>query len=186
MITHQADRDPVLGTVFSEDHRYRYALFRQWNGAEPYVAFIGLNPSTADASNDDPTIRRCINFAKDWGYGGIVMVNLFALRATDPKDMMADEEPIGPNNDYWIKFVIDKMEIAVAAWGAQGGYMNRDVEVLGLDVDRSKLYHLGLTKQGKPRHPLYLRKDTVPTRWARKTEYPGGEILEFSGVQLLQ
>ncbi|HEC24975.1 MAG TPA: DUF1643 domain-containing protein, partial [bacterium] len=87
----------------SECRKYRYALWRTWDELKPCAMFIGLNPSTADETEDDPTIKRCINYSKDWGYGGLCMVNLFAFRATSPSDMRASIEPIGSDNDEWIQ-----------------------------------------------------------------------------------
>lgn len=89
--------------TLSEDRKYRYTLTRIWDETKPKVMFIGLNPSTADETKDDPTIIRCINFAKSWGYGGLEMTNLFAFRATNPKVMKNEKEPIGKDNDTWLK-----------------------------------------------------------------------------------
>ncbi len=144
---------------FSPDRIYRYALYRIWDESRPKVMFIGLNPSTADESIDDPTIRRCKRFAADWGYGGLIMVNLFALRATNPKVMMAHESPIGPENHLWLKKLAGKANRIIAAWGNHGGYMNQDLKVLSL---LPHVMCLGITKKGKPKHPLYLPSYTKP------------------------
>ena len=148
--------------AFSNDRKYRYALWRWW-ARRPFAMFIGLNPSTADETNDDPTIRRCVGFASRWDYGGIIMTNLFAVRATDPREMMQDPEPIGPDNDTWILKLSKQAGIIIAAWGARGGHLHRDKAVCNL---LSNLKCLGITKDGYPRHPLYLRKDIaiVPLR----------------------
>lgn len=143
--------------VFSSDRKYRYVLWRWWDKEKPYAMFIGLNPSTADEMNDDPTIRRCINFAADWGYGGLCMTNLFALRATDPKEMMKHPEPIGPENDKWLLELSQLAEVVIAAWGAKGMYQNRDETMYKMSKN---MRCLGLTKSGHPRHPLYLSKNT--------------------------
>ena len=90
-------------TIFSECRRYRYALTRIWDETGPYAMFICLNPSTADEIQDDPTVRRCINFAKSWGFAGVCMTNIFAYRATQPADMMAAADPVAPENDMWLK-----------------------------------------------------------------------------------
>src|SRR5882724_4976365 len=90
------------GAVLSDCERYRYALWRRW-AERPAVLFVGLNPSTADALQDDPTIRRCIRFAKAWGYGALYMGNLFAFRATDPRAMKAEADAVGPDNDGWLR-----------------------------------------------------------------------------------
>ena len=142
--------------VFSDDRVYRYELRRVW-AAGPLVAFVGLNPSTADETVDDPTIRRCIGFAKRWGYGGLVMVNLFAFRATDPRVMRAAADPVGPANDEHLERLTGEVDQFVAAWGAGGTYMDRDLAVL--PIIGWHLRALGHTKDGHPRHPLYVRAD---------------------------
>lgn len=144
---------------FSTCRKYRYALWRWWDRTKPYAMFIGLNPSTADETNDDPTIRRCIGFVAEWGYGGLCMANLFAFRATDPKNMMKHPEPIGPKNDYWLLELSRQAGIVIAAWGAKGEYKHRSKTACAALRD---LKCLGLTKTGHPRHPLYLPKDTKP------------------------
>lgn len=146
--------------TFSPCRRYRYTLWRRW-GDGPYAMFVGLNPSTADETTDDPTIRRCIRFARDWGYDALCMTNLFALRATDPKVMLADPEPVGPENDDKLLVFGVNAGIVIAAWGAHGGHLNRDMELLRFPFD---MHHLGLTKAGKPRHPLYLPADSTPAQ----------------------
>lgn len=120
------------------------------------MLFIGLNPSTADETQDDPTIRRCINFAKAWGFSGVYMANLFAFRATDPKVMMQADDPIGRDNDAWLRTLSSSASLVVGAWGVGGSYMGRDREVCQLI---GAMDCLGLTKGGHPRHPLYVRAD---------------------------
>lgn len=144
----------------SECGLYRYTLSRHWAKADPtYALFIGLNPSTADATSDDPTLRRCMAFARDWGFGGLVLVNLFAFRATDPKDMKAAADPIGPRNDDRITTEARHAGVVVTAWGAHGRYLNRDIKVMRLLTAAGvKMVCLGRTKDGSPRHPLYLPK----------------------------
>lgn len=146
--------------TFSPCRRYRYTLWRRWDDG-PYAMFVGLNPSTADETTDDPTIRRCIRFARDWGYSALCMTNLFALRATDPKAMLADPEPIGAENDDRLFQASREAGIIVAAWGAHGSHRRRDRDVLRM---LRHVHHLGLTKSGQPRHPLYLRADSTPAR----------------------
>lgn len=140
--------------MFSEDRIYRYQLRRDWDETLPVVAFIGLNPSTADETQDDPTIRRCIGFAKAWGYGGLVMLNLFAFRATDPKVMRAASDPIGPDNNVHICAVAKEAEAVVAAWGTGGAHLNRDFAVRRML--HGNIGSLGFTNKGHPRHPLYV------------------------------
>ena len=154
---------PDNGARFSMCRVYRYALWRFWDRSLPFGMFIGLNPSTADETNNDPTVRRCIRFVRDWGFGGLIMTNAFAIRATDPRVMLAHEDPIGPNNDYWLKRIADEAGIVIAAWGIHGSHRDRDKAILSM-LD-GKVRHLGLTKAGNPRHPLYLRADTKPTRY---------------------
>jgi len=148
--------DTINGAELSSDRKYRYVLWRRWEYNTPYVLFIGLNPSTADESEDDPTIRRCKRFASDWGYGAIYMVNLFALRATNPNEMLAHDDPIGSDNDNWIQDLAQNAGVIVCAWGAHGCHMNRDEDVKHLLADY-ELMCLGVTKAGKPRHPLYIK-----------------------------
>jgi hypothetical protein len=146
-------------TIFSPCRIYRYALWREWIGGDGYVMFVGLNPSTADEILDDQTIRRCIAFAKAWGYGGLYMTNLFAFRATKPKDMKVVDDPIGPENDLYLMALAEEAGVIVAAWGANGTHRGRDAEVRRL---LPTLHCLSLTKDGHPGHPLYLLKTLTP------------------------
>jgi hypothetical protein len=137
---------------------WRYALWRAWDPDRPTVAFVGLNPSTADETLDDPTIRRCIGFAKSWGYGGLYMLNLFAFRATDPADMKAAADPVGPYNDEALSYRQSRCQLTVAAWGVHGGFKGRADHVLSHVLVSDAVYCLGKTKDGFPKHPLYLPK----------------------------
>lgn len=148
--------------VLSPDGRYRYALHRVWDETKPPVLFIGLNPSTADAERDDPTIRRCVRFARDWGYGGLAMGNLFAWRATNPADLPADGTAVGPDNDAWLARLHQDAGLVVAAWGAHPLATARAGAVISAIPT---LYALGVTASGAPRHPLRLRADTPYARW---------------------
>ncbi len=152
------------GAVFSEDRAYRYLLWRIWDERKPYALFIGLNPSTADRNRDDPTIRRCGGFASSWGYGGFYMGNLFGLVTTDPLFLKVSSDPIGDNDDYLIPTALEA-GIVIAAWGCFKEVNGRDQDVM---QKISLLHHLGLTKDGYPRHPLYLRSDTKPTPLGRR------------------
>lgn len=147
---------------FSPCRRYRYTLWRTWPGLTGYVAFIGLNPSTATETEDDPTIRRCIAYAQDWGYSGLCMLNLFAWRDTQPLAMKEQAEPIGVDNDLEIHLACSSAALVVAAWGRHGTHLNRDRDVRLL-VPR--LHHLKLNSDGTPGHPLYLRKTLKPIPW---------------------
>jgi hypothetical protein len=155
------------GATFSPDGAYRYTLTRWWNPDSPQIAWIMLNPSTANGSENDPTLRRVIDFSKRWGYGGLVVVNLFALVATDPEILATHPDPIGPANDAAL-FGATGGLTAVAAWGASvpAKWRHRPRAIrLQLAQRRTPLYHLGLTKDGHPRHPLYLPATTAPTLW---------------------
>lgn len=143
---------------------YRYSLERRWGETQKRVVFIGLNPSVADGIQDDNTIRRCVGFADEWGYTCLTMINLFAYRATNPVDMRKagydGKNIVGPSNDQHIVTECENAELVVACWGAHGGLDHRDVAVTDL-LSNQVLVCLGRTKDKKPRHPLYLSKDTT-------------------------
>jgi hypothetical protein len=141
------------GATFSRDRRFRYRLWRGWDRSKGIVAFVMLNPSTADARHDDPTIRRCIGFARAWGFGGIEVVNLFAYRATDPRELLWVDDPIGPRNSRHIRSAVRRASLVVLAWGAHPSVVRH--APMSLPRARS----LGLTRAGHPRHPLYVRRD---------------------------
>ncbi len=147
---------------FSDCRTYRYALWRTWDAEADYVMFVGLNPSTADETMDDPTIRRCIAFAKDWGYGGLVMTNLFAYRSTDPAVMKVASDPVGPANDGWLSMLSENAGIVIAAWGTHGTHQQRNAVVCKLIPE---LHCLRQTKGGHPGHPLYLPKTLQPVHF---------------------
>lgn len=146
-------------TVFSPCRTYRYALWREWPDGDGYAMFVGLNPSTADETRDDPTIRRCIAFAKAWGYAALCMTNLFAFRATDPKVMMAAGDPVGPENDAHLALLAREAGVVVAAWGTHGTHKRRADAVRSL---LPALHCLATTKDGHPGHPLYLKSTLTP------------------------
>jgi hypothetical protein len=150
----------VSGAIFSIDETYRYALWRRW-AEGPYALFVGLNPSTADATQDDPTVRRCIRFARDWGYAAMFMANLFAYRSTDPRALMDAEDPVGPENDAWLRTLARGAGLTIAAWGVHGKLNDREYKVLVTDA-LGDYRVLGLTAAGHPRHPLYMRADCRP------------------------
>lgn len=154
--------DVTASAVLSADGLYRYELARTWSDTAP-VTFVMLNPSTADASLDDPTIRRCIGFARAWGHGGIRVVNLYALRSTDPKALWCAPDPVGPDNDEYLRRAAASGGPLIAAWGANAR-PDRVAAVLALP-GLEALQALGVTKAGQPRHPLYLRGDAAPTPW---------------------
>ena len=152
----------IKEATFSEDRIYRYALSRIWKASKGQVCFVGLNPSTADENVDDPTIRRCIRYAERWGFGAIIMLNLFAFRATQIKNMLKAEEPIGPRNDAIISLLSDTCDITVMAWGNFGAYLERDKAVIPM---LKNPHYLTITKMGQPGHPLYLKGSLGPRKW---------------------
>lgn len=157
--------DIIKSAVLSPCRRYRWSLTRTWDQGEmnsERVMFVGLNPSTADETEDDATIRKCMSFAKSWGYTGLVMTNLFAYRATEPKDMLKAGDPVGLANNAHLLREANFASLLVAAWGTHGGHLARNAAVREL---LPNLHHLGLTKDGHPRHPLYLKGDTKPQIW---------------------
>ncbi len=159
--------------VISEDGRYRYRLTRSWDDTLPRMTFVMLNPSTADAEVDDPTIRRCIGFAQREDCGALVVVNLYAFRATDPKIMLRAIDAVGPENDaYLADAFVSANGPVVAAWGANAD-RGRASHVRKL-AGATRLHHLGLTKDGHPRHPLY-----VPGAWPL-AEWPNPMFQEGS------
>lgn len=145
--------------VFSKNRIYRYALWRTWDKKLPKVLFIGLNPSTADEIKDDPTIRRCMRFAYDWGFGGYIMGNIFAYRSTDPKNLKKTSNPIGKENDFWLVKLHKEASLTIGAWGNHGKILNRSNEVIKLIDD---LHCLKITKENQPMHPLYLPSKLKP------------------------
>lgn len=155
----EAARRPGMSRTarISECGRYRYSLERLWTSANPLITWIMLNPSTADADKDDPTIRRCMDFSRSWGFAGMVVVNLFAWRATDPADMKRAVHPVGPANDAEIMYFARNSEAIVAAWGTHGAYQERGKRVLAM-LDGFRVSALGLTSGGFPLHPLYVPK----------------------------
>ncbi|MEL6221262.1 MAG: DUF1643 domain-containing protein [Cyanobacteria bacterium J06627_8] len=150
------------GAVFSPCQAYRYSLWRVWNAQAPKVLFIGLNPSTADAENNDPTIRRCIGFANEWGYGGVYVANLFSWRSPHPRLLKQAAEPIGEHTNDWLVKLNDETDLTIACWGNNGSFQHRDIAVMGF---LKGLHCLRMTKQGNPSHPLYLPKHLAPIRF---------------------
>lgn len=149
------------GAVFSACRTWRYSLWRRWDQSPQcqMVAFIGLNPSTADETADDPTIRRCIGFAKSFGFGGLYMLNAYAFRATDPNVMQAAADAVGSDNDRYLNLCSGVSQLVIACWGVHCT-AEREREVFS--VVGKTLWCLGVTKAGRPRHPLYLRSDVKP------------------------
>lgn len=149
------------GAVFSPDSIYRYQLSRSWDIDKPKILFIMLNPSTADEFVEDPTIRRIVNYAKDWGYGSVYVGNLYAFRSTDPKGLNSVEDPIGPENITNIQVLIGLVDKVVYAWG------NERKEPEWLKKIVTNPYCIDISKKGIPKHPLYLKKCLKPQLYIR-------------------
>ncbi|MFL5626201.1 MAG: DUF1643 domain-containing protein [Ktedonobacteraceae bacterium] len=148
------------GAIFDITATYRYSLWRVWSAAAPRVVFVMLNPSTADAQYNDPTIRRCIDFASTWGFGSVEVVNLFAYRTVHPTQLRQVDDPIGADNNLFLVQAVQRAARIVVAWGTHGTLLDRDREVLELLKRGHTCYCFGLTKDGHPKHPLYVRGDT--------------------------
>jgi len=149
----------VWGVRGGRNKEYRYVLSRVWSAQKDRLVFIGLNPSTADEKFDDPTVRRCVNFAKTLGYGSMTMLNIFALRSTDPKKLQIHQCPVGPLND---EFIMSETLLCdtIVAWGNHGRLFDRGDEVIRmLESAGRKMLCLGQNVDGSPKHPLYLKKD---------------------------
>ena len=158
------------GATFDSTRTYRYSLYRVWDGSKRAVAFIMLNPSTADEFVLDPTVRRCLGYAMDKGYGSLWVLNLYALRSTDPKQLKTHKDPVGPENDNSILRIVEffKTEMdLVVAWGNYGRHYGRESQVLKM-LHSYDLYCLGTTKMGSPVHPLYQPRDVDFKIYQRK------------------
>ena len=195
------------GAEISPCGTYRYRLWREWRlhpapaqwdmwvddagkpiadgaghqlGEPKSCVFIMLNPSTADGAQDDPTIRRCVGFAKAWGYDRLEVLNLFAYRATEPKELLAlthDRDPVGEHNKRAfdrLLFPSSTIGTIVCAWGAHGAHLGQDETALGW-LGRHKRFALALTKEGHPRHPLYVKGDAVLKPFRPAPEAPDAE-----------
>lgn len=151
--------------VFSDCRKYRYRLSQIWDESKPPLHWLMLNPSTADEVKNDPTVERCERRARMWGYGGSVVFNIFAYRATDPKDMRAQADPVGPENDQWIAELARESQTIdiVAGWGEHGAHMDRGAAVL--EIFRSmqgRISALKVNASGHPAHPLYIAYKATP------------------------
>lgn len=150
--------------TFSPGREHRYHLLRLWDvSVKPLklCMFIGLNPSTADEKQDDPTVRRCVAFAKRLGCHGMHMMNIFAYRATDPDVMKRAFDPVGEDNDDWLRVIALDSAFTIACWGVHGQHLSRGVQVKRiLSKITPSLCCFGMTKDGHPKHPLYLKADS--------------------------
>ncbi len=149
-----------MSAIFDPTGTYRYTLWRGWSDA-PRLAFVLLNPSTADGLYNDPTIRRCMRLAQGWGFGSVEVVNLFAYRSPHPKMLTQVPDPVGPENDRYLLAAVKQAEQVIVAWGNWGCLFERDRAVLRLLAGRSPLFCLGNNRSGQPRHPLYVRREVA-------------------------
>jgi len=163
--THQKG-DIASVAVYSPCECYRYLLTRTWDPTRPKLLFAMLNPSTATEVQNDPTVERCERRARALGFGAFRVTNIFAFRATDPRVMRAQPDPIGPGNDAALAASAHWADQVICAWGGHGAHLGRgrQVEAL-LRATGYPLYHLGLTRDGQPRHPLYIAYATQPQLW---------------------
>ncbi|MET3826519.1 hypothetical protein ABIC16_002212 [Sphingomonas sp. PvP055] len=156
--------------TFSDDEAHRYSLSWIWDRALPPLVVCMLNPSTATHEELDPTIAGLVKRARAWAYGGVVVVNLFALRATDPRVMKLHPEPIGPENDEAIRLAaltsVERKVALVAAWGAHGRHLDRERAVLTLlTATGARVTAFQINADGTPKHPLYVGHDIIPEPW---------------------
>lgn len=146
--------------VFDETGRYRYQLGRRWRPDGPAVAFVMLNPSQADATRDDPTLRACLQFAQRWDYASLSVVNLFGYRTPHPTTLKTAVDPVGPENDEYLLKAILAAQRVVLAWGNWGSLQGRDRTILTLlRPHQAKLSCLKINRSGQPRHPLYISRN---------------------------
>ena len=158
-----------MSAIISDCGTYRYMLERKADDAfatRGPALFIMLNPSTADASLDDPTIRRCKSFAKAWDCNGLVVANLYGLRATNPADLWKHPDPVGPENDTWLRVLAAEHETVVCAWGANAKPERVAAVRKIFSGSLHRLMCLGTTKDGAPRHPLYIANGTPLVQWS--------------------
>ena len=156
------------GAKFSACRRWRYLLWRCWDASRPAANFLMLNPSTADEVKLDPSCTRARVYAERWGYGALVVTNLFGWRATDPQDMKRAKDPVGRGNDAAILRAARESAIVVCAWGNHGAHLGRSAKVLRLLVEGGiDLHFLKRNGDGEPAHPLYLPGDLRPAGWSR-------------------
>ncbi|MCP3970131.1 MAG: DUF1643 domain-containing protein [Rhodobacteraceae bacterium] len=168
MITRHHQKDDARSTaVYSDCERYRYLLTRTWDTAGQKALFIMLNPSTATELQNDPTVERCERRARALGFGAFRVTNIFAWRNTDPRAMRAATDPVGPENDAAILDSCPWADRIICAWGTHGAHLDRGpaVETLLRRNTDQPLHHLGLTKAGHPRHPLYIGYAVQPVPW---------------------
>jgi hypothetical protein len=159
------DMEIKKSATLSDCKKYRYCLTRIWDDKKPVVLFIMLNPSTADEEKDDATIRRCMKFSDDWGFGGLYVINLFAFRATKPEELLKESLPVGSENEHWFKEMNTLTDKVICAWG-NGRIVDKIQKAFPhykpLRWIKKPLHYLELSKDGTPKHPLYLLKSSSP------------------------
>ncbi len=160
---------PLLGekreAVFSDCRKYRYRLSQVWDQSKPLLYWLMLNPSTADEIKNDPTVERCERRARMWDYGGSVVFNIFAYRATDPADMRAQSDPVGPDNDMWIRKLAKASQTldVIGGWGEHGAHLDRGQAVVDIfRQEQGRLMALKRNASGHPAHPLYIAYKRTP------------------------
>lgn len=151
--------------VISQCGKYRYRLWREWDDSKPCVLFVMLNPSTADGEKDDPTIRRCIGYAKSWDFGSLYVGNLYAYRATNPKELLQVVDPLGVDNQKHLDYMVSQSNLVIWAWG-NGAIVAKLEDRVGSTTWNlnDPAHYLEMSKGGVPKHPLYLKKDLKPIR----------------------
>jgi hypothetical protein len=150
--------EPLTGAEFDETRVWRYSLWRKLRKTGKTILWIGLNPSTADESVDDPTVHRMVDYSWRWGFAMVYVANIFAYRSTDPRPLRDIVDPVGAENNRWIARLRKQSDLCICAWGNWARVRNRGDEVLKLLEKYGPLHCMGLNKTGYPKHPLYLRK----------------------------
>ncbi len=157
------DLDQPQGAIFSEDGKYRYALWRVWSQVRPLLLFNGLNPSTADYRRNDPTITRLVVRAAQSGYGGLLGANMYGMVTTDPKKLLEDADPVGPETDDYIHQMLELSERkALCGWGSFPAAKIRAAAMLKMIPEP---YCLGINSDGSPKHPLYIAYDVPMVKY---------------------
>lgn len=158
--------DAASIATYSDCETYRYTLTRTWGESGTHALFVMLNPSTATEVQNDPTVERCERRARALGFAAFTVTNIFAFRATDPRDMRSAQDPIGPDNDQAILNAAKTADTIICAWGTHGEHMARGPQMeTVLRAQPKPLYHLGLSKAGHPKHPLYISYTVQPELW---------------------
>ena len=163
----------AAGALFSPCRRWRYLLWRRWDAKKPAANFLMLNPSTADEFKLDPTCARARDYAERWGYGALIVTNVFGFRSTDPLLLKKEQDPVGPGNDAAILRAAKEAALVVCAWGNHGAFLERSSRVRALlNKGKIKLHALRVNANGEPAHPLYLPGALTPSAWAARAAAP--------------